>query len=114
MAYDPVKAHEYYMRTRKLKGRKKGKGKLSSAQRAIKKLAKSKLREQRKQALQAARDAVKAHREKIKADLKKQTPYVRSMMKELVAMELQRIATDYKTQSESIKKDYQAKIDAVK
>lgn len=25
-AYDPVKAHEYYMRTRKLKGRKPGKG----------------------------------------------------------------------------------------
>lgn len=29
-AYDPVKAHEYYLRTRKLKGRKPGEGRTSA------------------------------------------------------------------------------------
>ena len=40
MAYDPVKAHAYYMRTRKLKGRKKGKNKMTAAQKAAKKMTK--------------------------------------------------------------------------
>jgi hypothetical protein len=33
--YDPVKAHEYYLRTRKLKGRKKGKAEPTGVTRAV-------------------------------------------------------------------------------
>ena len=34
--YDPVKAHQYYLRTRKLKGRKKGRAEPSGAGRVVK------------------------------------------------------------------------------
>ena len=64
--YDPVKAHEYYMKNRELKGRSISE--LSKEDKAIWRIAKSNIQADKKAALNEARTT---HNTKIRADLYK-------------------------------------------
>lgn len=74
--YDPVKAHEYYMRHRKLKGRRSTSG-LNDTGKEAAKYVKEKLTEERKQAIDTMKtlvnqavSGIKSQIEKFKADKK--------------------------------------------
>ena len=55
--YDPVKAHEYYERTKKLKGRKRGQAKITEAQLSGKRLSKRQDSRKGKTAVQISKEA---------------------------------------------------------
>lgn len=69
--YDPKKAHEYYMRTRKLKGRHSTKG-FSGTQKEQWGYAKAQLQEQKKTRDNAASESISAARAKSLEQIKKQ------------------------------------------
>ena len=66
--YDSAKAHEYYMRTRKLKGKSK-KQKLSKQQTIMKKYINSEISAAKKKALAELKEYYKQEREKIKKQI---------------------------------------------
>lgn len=75
--YDPVKAHEYYMRTRELKGRRsttklndEGKKVWAYTKNEISGKKKEKVKEKRKQKIAELRAKAKVTREQISAKLK--------------------------------------------
>ena len=61
--YDPVKAREYYLRTRELKGRQKGLE--TTEQKEAWGYAKTQISEAKKQELQTASETAKAQREQL-------------------------------------------------
>ena len=66
--YNAAKAHEYYLRTRQLKGRKKGQAQQTAAQRAK---AKAAAEAKRKKAVQAEVTKLKARLERLQEELRK-------------------------------------------
>lgn len=71
--YDPIKAHEYYMRTRQLKGRRSTAG-LNDEGKAAVKYVRSRLQEEKKATVSTSREkkteSLKRQREKTKAEIK--------------------------------------------
>ena len=63
--YDPVKAHEYYLRTRKLKGRKKGSAKTASETRPMAKVDTPAAKARRRQELAARISALEEKLKKV-------------------------------------------------
>lgn len=110
--YDPVKAHEYYMRKRELKGRRstsklsdEGKKVWSYTKEQIKAEKKSKVeaeQERRKQTVEQERASAQAARERISAKLK------RMKEKSWAAGERQRIAIELKSAVAAARAAYQA------
>ena len=69
--YDPVKAHEYYLRTRKLKGRKKGSAKTASETRPVVKVDNSAAKARRRQELAARISALEEKLKKVEELIRK-------------------------------------------
>lgn len=67
--YDPVKAHEYYEKHKKLKGRRSTKG-MTDSQKAMAGYVKDKLNTEKKQKLQAVSDTAKKSRENVTSKAK--------------------------------------------
>lgn len=66
--YDPVKAHEYYMKHRKLKGRKSTSG-LNDTGKEAAKYVKEKLTNEKKQAIESMKTLVNAQADSVKAKI---------------------------------------------
>lgn len=78
--YDPVKAHEYYMRTRQLKGRKSTAG-LSSGQRETAAYVKYQLDEERKGKAEALRSDADASANQYKTEMQREIATLRAKFK---------------------------------
>lgn len=111
--YDPVKAHEYYMRTRQLKGRKKGK-KLTEKQRTAIKVVKENIREERKSRITAHRDTMNAEIKKLRVfmkaylDDKKEelSPREKKEIRENVKQEISKLRAKFREFREKLKDEY--------
>ena len=78
--YDPVKAHEYYMRTRQLKGRKSVAG-LSGTQRETAAYVKEQLSEERKSKTEALKSEAESSANKHKAEMQREIATLRAKFK---------------------------------
>ena len=78
--YDPVKAHEYYMRTRQLKGRKSVAG-LSSTQRETAAYVKEQLSEERKSKTEALKSEAESSANQHKAEMQREIATLRAKFK---------------------------------
>ncbi len=108
--YDPVKAHEYYMRRRKLKGRKRGStAGLSDEGKAIAEQVKETIMAERKevykQIAEALKNQVKAIRERIKQAKKDGDDELVESLKG----EIEQLREDTKAKKQQVKELYQEK-----
>ncbi len=107
--YDPVKAHEYYMRTRELRKRTSTSGLTDEGKQAAK-FVKQQLTEERNNVLQKLKDVMKDRikelRERIKGISKGSA---KDKAKERIRAEINNLREQYKTDKQSIKDDYQNK-----
>lgn len=78
--YDPVKAHEYYMRTRQLKGRRSTAG-LSSTQRETAAYVKSQLDEERKSKTEVLRNDAESSANQHKTEMQREIATLRAKFK---------------------------------
>lgn len=108
--YDPVKAHEYYLRTRELKGRRS----VSDLGRSKKKrerwvYTKGKVEEERKEALIDAADANKQAVTHLRNVAEKRREEIREKLRATMA----RITSETKADREQISREVEAKIASV-
>ena len=107
--YDPVKAHEYYMRTRELRKRTSTAG-LTDEGKTAAKYVKQQLMEERKAKIQEVKDAMTARikdlRERIKNISKGSA---KDKAKERIKAEIASMREEYKTTKTNIKDEYQSK-----
>lgn len=82
--YDPVKAHEYYMRTRELKGRRSGAALKTKQQKEGWEYVKSEVAKNKAVASYLTSAQTKAIIEKIKADVKQRREELSKKMKDLI------------------------------
>lgn len=104
--YDPVKAHEYYLRTRELAGRRSGKG-LSTKQKEGLAFTKSEVEKERKGAVATAADD---NRQAV-AELRSKGELQRNAIREKLRQIMDRISTNSAAEREDISTEVQAKID---
>lgn len=104
--YDPAKAHEYYERTKELKGRRDGKG-LSDNQKKGWAYTKSEVEKERKQAVATAADD---NRQAV-AELRSKSMQRRDAIREKLRQIMDRITSNSAAEREDISKEVQAKID---
>ena len=87
--YDPVKAHEYYMRTRKLKGRNSTSG-LNEKGREAARYIRQKLSEERKSTVDASKASTKSKIESIRSktenDIRTYTTQTQAKIDQLVSL----------------------------
>jgi hypothetical protein len=107
--YDPVKAHEYYMKTRELKGRRSS----SQLKGAVKKegwaYTKKQVEEERKSTLE---NAGSTNKEAV-AQLREKATARREEIRGKLEQAMLRLTTDSKTAREGISADVKSKIDAL-
>lgn len=107
--YDPVKAHEYYLRTRELKGRRSSSQLKGNAKKERWAYTKNVVGEERKQALEKAsidrREGAKQLREKAQA----QREEIRGKLEQAML----RLTNDSKVTREKISQDVKSKIEAL-
>lgn len=106
--YDPVKAHEYYERTKQLKGRGR-RGKLSDKQKAGVAYTKHVVGEDRKQALERAAQENKASVEQLRQKAQARREEIRQKLQEII----EKLSEEASVTREKITDDVQAKIDAL-
>lgn len=122
--YDPVKAHEYYMRTRKLKGRKKKKSDprmsqkgFSQAQKEMAAYVKEKLRKKLKDHRVFLADKRKREKEKLREQLKRDIASLRDRVgkvekgspeAESLKRQIKKIRSIHKSASARISDNYKA------
>jgi hypothetical protein len=106
--YDPAKAHEYYLKTRQLKGRTTGK--MSDAQKEAWGYTKKQITDERNLKIEQLREKATQAREEI---YKKLTAYANQpgLKGEAARAERARIAKELKTAIQSIKDEYESKFD---
>jgi hypothetical protein len=104
--YDPVKAHEYYERTKELKGRRSTKG-FTEKQREGFDYTKSEVEKERRQAFDEAAAAKKA----AVAELRSNAEQRRGIIAEKLKRILERISKQSQDEKEQISAEVQAKID---
>ena len=80
--YDPVKAHEYYLRTRELKGRQKG-APLTAKQKEGLAYVNSKIAENKKKDLTKAANDVQAQLDKLTSDANTKVKEIDKTMQDL-------------------------------
>ena len=80
--YDPVKAHEYYMKTRQLKGRRSTKGLTKNARKMLS-YVKSQLEAEHKERMAAIKEQVERNRELLRGQLKGALEALREQIKNL-------------------------------
>ncbi len=106
--YDPVKAHEYYERTKQLKGSGR-RGKLTDAQKAGVAYTKKVVGEDRKQALERASEENKTSVEQLRQKAQERREEIRQKLQEI----MDRLSDEATVTREKITDDVQAKIDAL-
>jgi hypothetical protein len=102
--YDPVKAHEYYIKTRQLKGRK-----LSTKQKEGQAYVKKQVSDRQKQDLKSAAEANKAAAEQLREKATARREEIRTKLKAI----FERISNEGTAARDQINKEMQDKIDAV-
>lgn len=105
--YDPVKAHEYYLRTRELKGRSTSG--MTEKQREGAAYVKSKVTEDRDNALALVGIAKKQDVEKLRATAQQR----RQELSEKLRAIMESLSGKTRTDRENVSKDVQRKIDAL-
>lgn len=104
--YDPVKAHEYYERTKQLKGRRSGKG-LTQRQREGWDYTKNEVEKERRQAFTEAAAAKEAAIAELRSTAERRRGIIADKLKRV----LERISKETTDEREKISADVQAKID---
>lgn len=108
--YDPAKAHEYYERTKQLKGRKSTSG-LNEQGKIAAKYVKEKLTEERKKKQEELKQRMNAKIERIREKIKaiKGNKGNRKAIKEKLRKMIADLRAEYKTQKTKIKEEYDEK-----
>ena len=108
--YDPVKAHEYYERTKQLKGRTSTAG-LNESGKIAAKYVKEKLKEERKKKQEELKTRMNAKIERIRAKIKsiKGNKGNRKAIKERLRKMIADLRVEYKSAKTKIKEEYDEK-----
>lgn len=106
--YDPVKAHEYYMRTRQLKGRTST-AKLSKKKKEMAAYIKNQLSEEKKEKQKALNAKMKEKIANLRAHLKAMPPEQRKRMKEAINYNIGQLRDAYKADKTTLKETYAKK-----
>lgn len=112
--YDPVKAHEYYMKHRKLKGRKRGSTRdLNEQGKAAAEMIKKQITEERKEAVKKLNDEMKSKidrlRKSMKNRLKGLSGRAKERLKEQLKEEIASLREEYKSQKDAVKEEFNEK-----
>ena len=107
--YDPKKAHEYYMKNRKLKGRHSTKG-MNESQKEMLSYVKYDLKENKRKEKLNASQLTKSEKSAITAGEKKEISSISALSKEQKAI----IVANAKAEREKLQNEAQSKIDAIR
>lgn len=109
--YDPVKAHEYYMRTRELKGRRSS-NKLSDEGKKVWSYTRESIKEEKKAKVEGEKEKQKQEaevlRERASAVRKGITERLKALGKEKASAERKRVAVELKAAIAATREAYQA------
>jgi hypothetical protein len=111
--YDPVKAHEYYLRTRQLSGRQSAKG-MSDQQKEAWSYTKNQISEARKAALQNAAQAEKEFLQKARADATAKAQEISAKLKEVIDSLLNRDSGETAAAQKQLAAEQKAKSDQIR
>lgn len=114
--YDPVKAHEYYMAHRKLKGRKKGGVTLGTTSTAglneegkvAAKYVKENLTAEKKKLIEAVKEQMNIMIQQLRAELKRMNKYEKKMRKEEYKQKIADLRAKNKEWRTKVKEYYNA------
>lgn len=116
--YDPVKAHEYYMAHRELKGRKSGKSSLTFGTtstvglneegKAAAKYVKENLTAEKKKLLESIKELMNTMIQQLRAELKRMNKHVRKARKEEYKQRIADLRTKNKEWRTQVKDRYNA------
>lgn len=131
--YDPQKAHEYYMKHRKLKGKrsKTSTAGFSNKQKEASLYVKSQINAKQKSALKKHTEDTKAQRKQMQEKVSKELSGIRAKIKQInsnsslsnnqkaqlrgeLREQLAKIAEDYKTQKEKFNQDSKTKRESIR
>jgi len=107
--YDPVKAHEYYLRTRELQGRRSASKLKGDAKKERWAYTKSVVGEERKQALEKASTGHKEGAQQLREKAQARREEIRGKLEQAML----RLTNESKVTRESIAQDVKSKIDAL-
>lgn len=118
--YDPVKAHEYYMRTRELKGRKRSASSLNDEGKKVWEYTKNQISESKKQDLQDASEAKDEYIKELQTEATATRERISTRLKSLsealasrTAADRAKVAKDNETEIESIENRKEAALKAL-
>ena len=106
--YDPVKAHEYYMRTRELK-KKKSTAKLNEKGKNAARYVKEQLSNEKKSKIQANKEAMQGKIDRLREELKSMSKEERKSNKKRIQREIDSLRAANKAERERLKKEYESK-----
>lgn len=109
--YDPVKRHEYYMKHRKLKGKRErsSTASLNEEGKIAAKEVKDGIMEERKQAYEAIKTEMNGKIKALRDRLKKMPPFKRKKMKAELQEEIKKLRAEAKEKKAKLKEEYQEK-----
>lgn len=106
--YDPVKAHQYYMEHRKLKGRNST-STLNDAGKEAARYVKEKLKQEKNQLIEAYKASMNKRIESIKAKYKGMSKEQRKASRDKIYADIRALRQANKTQQSNIRKMYEEK-----
>jgi hypothetical protein len=116
--YDPVKAHEYYLRTRELKGKRSASALKTKAQKEGFTYVKAVLGETKKADLKKLSEENKAKMQKIRDDVaakrKELSLKIKALGKDASKAEREKLASELKTTLEKTRTEFKAAIEGIK
>lgn len=107
--YDPVKAHEYYLKTRELKGRRSTSELRTKSKKEGWAYTKNKVEEERKQALETAAESNKQAVTQLRTSVQGRRDEIREKLRAV----MERLTNESKTERERIAKETEAAIAAL-
>lgn len=106
--YDPVKAHQYYLAHRQLKGRKST-STLNDTGKEAAKYIKEKLKQEKNQLIEAYKASMNKRIESIKAKYKGMSKEQRKLQRDKIYADIRALRQANKTQKTNIRKAYEDK-----